>query len=130
MGYLLPSDPVIFNSYELLGAAIREAKTMFEAGYRPPLKVKGFPVAGRTGTATIMAQLVNLKEGGFISEHDMFLGKTIAEVMCGGDVDPGTLVDEAWILALERKAFMSLLTHPKTQERIMGMMNDGKPVRN
>jgi 3-hydroxyacyl-CoA dehydrogenase len=130
MGYLLPSDPVIFHSHELLGAAIREAKTMFEAGYRPPLKVKGFPVAGRTGTATIMAQLVNMKEGGFISEHDMHLGKTIAEVMCGGDVDPGTLVDEAWILALERKAFMSLLMHPKTQERIMGMMNDGKPVRN
>jgi 3-hydroxyacyl-CoA dehydrogenase len=87
-------------------------------------------VAGRTGTATIMAQLVNMKEGGFISEHDMHLGKTIAEVMCGGDVDAGSIVDEAWILALERKAFMSLLMHPKTQERIMGMMQDGKPVRN
>jgi 3-hydroxyacyl-CoA dehydrogenase len=130
MGYLLPSDPVVFNSHELLGAAIREAKTMFEEGYRPPLKLKGFPVAGRTGTATIMAQLVNMKEGGFISEHDMHLGKTIAEVMCGGDVDAGSIVDEAWILALERKAFMSLLMHPKTQERIMGMMQDGKPVRN
>jgi 3-hydroxyacyl-CoA dehydrogenase len=130
MGYLLPSDPVVFNSHELLGAAIREAKTMFEVGYRPPLKVKGFPVAGRTGTATIMAQLVNMKEGGFISEHDMHLGTTIAEVMCGGDVDAGSIVDEGWILGLERKAFMSLLMHPKTQERIMGMMNDGKPVRN
>jgi 3-hydroxyacyl-CoA dehydrogenase len=126
----LPSDPVVFNSYELLGAAMREAKTMFEEGYRPPLRLKGFPVAGRTGTATIMAQLVNMKEGGFISEHDMHLGKTIAEVMCGGDVDAGSIVDEAWILALERKAFMSLLMHPKTQERIMGMMQDGKPVRN
>jgi 3-hydroxyacyl-CoA dehydrogenase len=71
-----------------------------------------------------------MKEGGFISEHDMHLGKTIAEVMCGGDVDAGSIVDEAWILALERKAFMSLLMHPKTQERIMGMMQDGKPVRN
>jgi 3-hydroxyacyl-CoA dehydrogenase len=130
MGDLLPADTIVFNVHELLGAAIREAKTMHEAGYRPPLKVKGFPVAGRTGTATIMAQLVNMKEGGFISEHDMHLGKTIAEVMCGGDVDAGTLVDEAWILTLERKAFMSLLMHPKTQERIMGMMNDGKPVRN
>jgi 3-hydroxyacyl-CoA dehydrogenase len=77
-----------------------------------------------------MAQLDNMKEGGFISEHDMHLGKTIAEVMCGGDVDAGSIVDEAWILALERKAFMSLLMHPKTQERIMGMMQDGKPVRN
>jgi 3-hydroxyacyl-CoA dehydrogenase len=130
MGYLLPSDPVVFNSHELLGAAIREAKTILEECYRPPLKLKGFPVAGRTGTATIMAQLVNMKEGGFISEHDMHLGKTIAEVMCGGDVDAGSIVDEGWILGLERKAFMSLLMHPKTQERIMGMMQDGKPVRN
>jgi 3-hydroxyacyl-CoA dehydrogenase len=130
MGYLLPSDPIVFNVHELLRTAIREAKTLFEAGYRPPFKVKGFPVAGRTGTATITAQLVNLRDGGFISAHDFHLGKTIAEVMCGGDVEPGTLVDEAWILKLERKAFMSLLMHPKSQERIMGMMQDGKPVRN
>jgi 3-hydroxyacyl-CoA dehydrogenase len=71
-----------------------------------------------------------MMEGGYISEHDLFLGKTIAEVICGGDVEPGSLVDEAWILGLERKAFMSLLGHPKTQERIVGMMQDGKPVRN
>jgi 3-hydroxyacyl-CoA dehydrogenase len=130
MGYLLKSDPVVFNSYELLGAAIREAKTMFEAGYRPPFRIKGFPVAGRSGSATILGQLTNMREGGYISEHDLFLGKTIAEVICGGDVEPGSLVDEAWILGLERKAFMSLLGHPKTQERIVGMMQDGKPVRN
>ena len=86
--------------------------------------------AGRSGTATIMAQLVNMRDGGFISAHDFHLGTTIAEVMCGGDIEPGSLVDETWIMALERKAFMSLLTHPRTQERIMGMMQTGKPVRN
>ena len=32
-------------------------------------------------------------------------------------------------MALERKAFCSLILHPKTQERIMGMLT-GKPVRN
>jgi 3-hydroxyacyl-CoA dehydrogenase len=130
MGYLLSCDPIVFNVHELLGTAIREAKTMFEAGYRPPFKVKGFPVAGRTGVATITAQLVNLRDGGYISAHDFHIGKTIAEVMCGGDVDAGTLVDEAWMLKLERKAFIGLLMHPKSQERIMGMMQDGKPVRN
>jgi 3-hydroxyacyl-CoA dehydrogenase len=130
MGYLLPADTIVFNVHELLGAAIREAKTMFEAGYRPPLRLKSFAVAGRAGAATIMGQLANLREGGFISDHDVHLGKTIAEIMCGGDVEPGSLVDESWILALERKAFISLLMHPKTQERIMGMMTDGKPVRN
>jgi hypothetical protein len=56
--------------------------------------------------------------------------KTIAEVMCGGDVEADSMVDEHWLMTLERKAFMGLLTHPKTQERIMGMMQTGKPVRN
>ena len=102
---------------------------MFDAGYRPPLQ-KLVPVTGRYATATIMAQLVNMRDGGFISAHDFKLGKMIAEVVAGGDVDPGSLVSEQWLLDLERKAFMELLNNPKTQERIMGMMQTGKPVRN
>jgi 3-hydroxyacyl-CoA dehydrogenase len=129
MGYLLPSDTIVFNSYELLYTAIREAKAMHDAGYRAPRKAV-FKVAGRSGQATIMAQLVNMRDGGFISGHDFHLGKTIAHVMCGGDVDAGTMVNEEWIMALEREAFTGLLEHPKTQERIMGMMQTGKPVRN
>jgi 3-hydroxyacyl-CoA dehydrogenase len=130
MGYLLPGDSIVFNVHELLGAAIQVAKGMAHAGYRPPLKLKGFPVLGRTGIATICGGIVNLREGGIISEHDYHLGQTIAEILCGGDVDAGSLVDEAWILKLERKAFKRLLMHPKTQERIVGMMQNGKPVRN
>ncbi len=129
MGYLLPSDLIVFNGYELLYTAIREAKAMNDAGYRAPRKSM-FKVAGRSGQATIMAQLVNMRDGGFISGHDFHLGKTIAHVMCGGDVDAGTIVNEEWIMTLEREAFTGLLEHPKTQERIMGMMQTGKPVRN
>jgi 3-hydroxyacyl-CoA dehydrogenase len=129
MGYLLASDPIVFNVHELLYSAVREAKAMSDAGYRAPRKAV-FKVAGRSGMATIMAQLVNMRDGGFISGHDYHLGKTIAEVMCGGDVDAGSIVDEEWIMTLERKGFVSLLEHPKTQERIMGMMQNGKPVRN
>jgi 3-hydroxyacyl-CoA dehydrogenase len=130
MGYLLASDAIVFNVHELLAAALGTAKAMAQCGYRPPLKLKSFPVLGRGGSATIAGGLVNLREGGLISEHDFHLGKTIAEILCGGDVEPGSLVDEAWILALERKHFKRLLQHPKTQERIIGMMQNGKPVRN
>jgi 3-hydroxyacyl-CoA dehydrogenase len=129
MGYLLPSDPIVFNIHELLYTAVREAKAMSDGGYRAPRKAQ-FKVAGRTGSATIMASLVNMRDGGFISAHDYHLGKTIAEIMCGGDIEAGSIVDEEWIMALERKGFTSLLEHPKTQERIMGMMQTGKPVRN
>jgi len=129
MGYLIEGDRVVFNSHELLYVAAREALAMNDAGWRAPRKAL-IKVAGRPGVATIMAQLVNMRDGGFISAHDYHLGKTIAEVMCGGDVEADSMVDEHWLMTLERKAFMGLLTHPKTQERIMGMMQTGKPVRN
>ncbi|NMM37204.1 MAG: 3-hydroxyacyl-CoA dehydrogenase/enoyl-CoA hydratase family protein [Glaciimonas sp.] len=129
MGYLSADDVIVFNTYELLHVAKVEARAMFDAGYRAPLPVQ-LPVAGRYGMATIMAQLVNMRDGGFISAHDYKLGAMIAEIVSGGEVEQGSIVNEQWLLDLERKAFMELLNHPKTQERIMGMMQTGKPVRN
>jgi 3-hydroxyacyl-CoA dehydrogenase len=130
MGYLRTTDTIVFNQHELLWTAIGEAFAMHATGYRPPLKPLGFPVAGRTGVATIKAQLVNMRDGGFISQHDFFIASGIADVMCGGDVETGALADEQWLLDLERKFFMTLVNHPKSQERMMGMMSTGKPVRN
>lgn len=129
LGYVLDSDVIVPNKDELLYVAINEAKAMFNAGYRPPHR-RPFAVAGRNGLATIKGQLVNMRDGGFISAHDFHIASLIAGVVCGGDIDGGTLVTEEYLLALERKAFCSLITHPKTQERIMGMMSTGKPVRN
>ena len=45
-------------------------------------------------------------------------------------MDAGTLVTEEYLMALERKVFCSLVVHPKTQDRIMGMLATGKPLRN
>ena len=129
LGWLLGSDVIVPNKDELLYVAIREAKAMYESGYRPPHK-RQFPVAGRSGKATIMGQLVNMRDGGFISRHDFRIAALIANVVTGGDVDGGTLVTEEYLMALERKAFCELLQNPKTHERIMGMLNTGKPVRN
>ena len=130
IGYIRKTDTVVFNAYELLHVAKSEALALAEAGYRPPLKVKAFPVAGRSGAASIKGQLVNMLEGRFISQHDFTIAGLIADVMTGGDVDAGTLVDEQWILDLERKAFLSLLKNPLTQARIANMLTTGKPLRN
>ncbi|MBC7468542.1 MAG: 3-hydroxyacyl-CoA dehydrogenase/enoyl-CoA hydratase family protein [Ramlibacter sp.] len=129
LGYLLESDIVVPNKDELLFVAINEARAMATAGYRPPLR-RLFPVAGRSGKATIQGQLVNMRDGGFISRHDFHIASLIAGVVTGGDVDAGTLVSEEYLMALERKAFCSLITNPKTQERILGMLSTGKPLRN
>ena len=129
IGYLLDTDVVVPNKDELLLVAINEAKALFKSGYRAPHK-RAFAVAGRNGIATIKGSLVNMRDGGFISAHDFHIASLIAHVVCGGDVDAGTLVAEEYVMTLERQAFCALLTHPKTQERIMGMMATGKPVRN
>ncbi|MBX3658457.1 MAG: 3-hydroxyacyl-CoA dehydrogenase/enoyl-CoA hydratase family protein [Ramlibacter sp.] len=129
IGYLLDSDLIVPNKDELLFVALNEAKAMYTAGYRPPHR-RQFPVAGRNGKATIQGQLVNMRDGGFISQHDFHIASLIAGVVTGGDVDTNTMVTEEYLMTLERRAFCSLLTHPKTQERIMGMLSTGKPVRN
>jgi 3-hydroxyacyl-CoA dehydrogenase len=129
LGYLLDSDTIVAHKDELLFVALSQAKAMFAAGYRAPHR-RMFPVAGRSGAATIKGSLVNMRDGGFISAHDFHIASQIAHVVCGGDVDAGTLVNEEYLMTLERKAFGALLKSPKTQERIMGMMSTGKPVRN
>ena len=129
MGYLKEDDVIVFNPYELLHVAKVTARAMFDAGYRAPAR-RPVPVTGRYGWATIRGQLVNMRDGGFISAYDYHLGDTIAEIVTGGDIDQGSFVSEQWLLDMERKAFVALLNNPKTQERIMGMMQTGKPVRN
>jgi 3-hydroxyacyl-CoA dehydrogenase len=129
LGYLLDSDIIVPHKDEVLFTAINEAKALFAGGYRAPHK-RLFPVAGRSGKATILGSLVNMRDGGFISQHDFHIAGLIANVLTGGEVETGTLVSEDYLMTLERQAFCSLLEHPKTQERIMGMLSTGKPLRN
>ena len=130
IGYLRPADRIVMNRFELLAIAKAEARTLAEAGYRPPLRPRDIPVLGRSAVATIRAYLVNMLEGKYISAHDYLIGSKIAEVMCGGDVEAGSRVDEQWLLDLERRHFMELLATEKTQARIEHMLKTGKPLRN
>lgn len=130
LGYLRFADTIIMHRFELLYVAKAQALAIAEAGYRPPLPMREIPVAGNTGIATIQSQLVNMREGGFISEHDNLIANKVAYVMCGGDLTPGSLVDEDWLLDLERAAFMELLATEKTQARIEYTLKTGKPLRN
>ena len=129
LGYLLGDDVIVAHKDELLYVAIAQAKAMATSNWRAPLKGL-FPVAGRSAIATIKAQLVGMRDGDFISAHDFHIASLIADVVCGGEVEAGALVSEEYLMALERKHFCSLLEHPKSQERIMGLLQTGKPVRN
>ena len=130
MGYLRQSDRIVMNRFELLHAAKEEVRALNATAWRPPLHNRQIMVAGRTGIATLKAAMVNMLEGGFISEYDYQIGCRVAETICGGDVDAGSLVDEQWLLDLERKHFMELIAQEKTQQRIEHMLKNGKPLRN
>jgi len=130
LGLLRPDDKVVFNAFELLHVAKAEARALAEAGYRPPLPARSITVAGDVGIATFRMLLVNMLEGRFISEHDDQIATRIATVLCGGQVDRGSQVDEEWLLRLERKHFVELAQQEKTQARIAHMLKTGKPLRN
>jgi hypothetical protein len=70
----------------------------------PPHK-RLFPVAGPQWQGHHPGQLVNMRDGGFISQHDFHIASLIAGVVTGGDVDAGTLVSEEYLMTLERQAF-------------------------
>ncbi|NHF66956.1 3-hydroxyacyl-CoA dehydrogenase/enoyl-CoA hydratase family protein [Xanthomonas hortorum] len=130
LGLLRATDKIVFNSFEALHIAKAEARALAEGGYRAPLPARRIQVAGDVGIATFKMLLVNMLEGRFISEYDYEIATRIATVMCGGEVDRGALVDEEWLLKLERKHFVELAQQEKTQARIGHMLKTGKPLRN
>ncbi|MEO7073499.1 MAG: 3-hydroxyacyl-CoA dehydrogenase/enoyl-CoA hydratase family protein [Rhodanobacter sp.] len=130
LGLLRDSDVVVFNAWELLYVAKQVASALAQSGYRPPLPARAIPVAGDVGTATFKASLANMQAGYFVSPHDVDIATRIADTLCGGAIERGSLVDEEWLLALERKHFVELAKTEKTQARIAHMMATGKPLRN
>nr|MBN1229260.1 3-hydroxyacyl-CoA dehydrogenase/enoyl-CoA hydratase family protein [Anaerolineae bacterium] len=129
MGFLSPCDRVIINRDYLLYEAKQEALRLFESGYRAPTPEKIY-AGGRDLLAAIRTQLFMFKDGGYASEHDVFIGDKIGYILCGGDLSAPTWVDEQYILDLERKAFVDLIQHPKSIERVFHMLSTGKPLRN
>ncbi|WP_374318756.1 3-hydroxyacyl-CoA dehydrogenase/enoyl-CoA hydratase family protein [Pseudoxanthomonas kaohsiungensis] len=130
LGLLRQDDVVVFNAFELLHVAKAQARALAEAGYRPPLPARRIQAAGDVGIATFRMLLVNMLEGRFISPYDNEIATRIATVLSGGEIDRGSLVDEEWLLKLERKHFVELAQQEKTQARIGHMLKTGKPLRN
>lgn len=129
MGFLRETDTIVFNPNEIFQLAKQKARYLADCHYRPPAQEK-FVVQGREGHAFMRMQLVNLREGHFISEYDYYLADRLAHIMCGGEVDQGSLVDEAWLLRLEREVFLELVEQEQTFQRIDHMLKTGKPLRN
>jgi 3-hydroxyacyl-CoA dehydrogenase len=129
IGLLRDSDRITMNSDRLLLDARATARYLADQGYAPPPDAP-VKVIGRKGKAAAEAILHNLRVGNHISDHDLHVARRLAHVMCGGDVPEGTEVSAAYLLDLEREAFLHLLGQPKSQERMRHVLKTGKPLRN
>jgi 3-hydroxyacyl-CoA dehydrogenase len=129
-GFLRDSDAISMNGDRLIQDAKQEVLNLDAAGYVPPVPRTDILVLGESAQAAMKLALHMMNKGGFISDHDQLIGKKLAKVMCGGDMNHKAYVSEQYLLDLEREAFVSLCGERKTQERIAAMLKTGKPLRN
>jgi 3-hydroxyacyl-CoA dehydrogenase len=130
LGFLSYSDRITMNRERVLSDAKARALELAHAGYEPPLPRTNIPAPGESVLAALKLGVHLMRQGEFISDHEVKIGTKVAEVLCGGKVSPGTPVSEQYILDLEREAFKSLCGERKTQERIQYTLKTGKTLRN
>ncbi len=130
LDFLSSSDRVTMNRERALSDAKARALELVRAGYEPPVMRTNIPAPGENILAALKMGVYLMRQGEFISDHELKLGTKIAEVLCGGNVTPGTPVSEQYLLDLEREAFKSLCGERKTQERIQFTLKTGKTLRN
>ena len=130
MGFLRDSDAISMNGDRLIADAKQEVLNLDSAGYVQPVERTDILALGESAQAAMKLALHMMKRGGFISDHDELIGKKLAQVMSGGDLNHQTYVSEWYMNDLEREAFVSLCGERKTQDRIAAMLKTGKPLRN
>jgi 3-hydroxyacyl-CoA dehydrogenase len=130
LGFLSDSDRITMNRERVLSEAKARALELVRAGYEPPVPRTDIPAPGESLLAALKMGVHLMRQGDFITDYEVKLGGKIAEVLCGGNVTPGTPVSEQYILDLEREGFKSLCGERKTQERIQYTLKTGKTLRN
>ncbi len=130
LGFLSSSDRITMNRDRVLSDAKTRALELLRTGYEPPQPRIDIPAPGENILATLKLGIHLMRQGEYISDHEVKIGTKVAEVLCGGNVTPGTLLSEQYILDLERAAFKSLCGEKKTQERIQYTLKTGKTLRN
>jgi 3-hydroxyacyl-CoA dehydrogenase len=130
LGFLRESDNISMNRERVLSDAKSKALELVSKGYTPPQPRTDIPAPGENILAALKLGVHLMHQGGYITDYEKHLAQTIAKVLCGGNVVPGTILSEQNVLDLEREAFKSLCGEKKTQERIQYTLKTGKTLRN
>jgi 3-hydroxyacyl-CoA dehydrogenase len=131
LGFFDADDKIVMNREQLIGEAKHTVLQLVESGYTPP-PAGGEPIyaVGKRGIGAMYAAIHGMRTGGYLSDYDVTLAKALARTLCGGDLSAPQWVTEQYILDLEFEEAGQLALQPKTQERIMAILQTGKPLRN
>jgi 3-hydroxyacyl-CoA dehydrogenase len=130
LGYLRPTDRIVFNQDYLLGEAKRELLRLIGQGYAPPATTRGCYALGRDGLAAARVAIFQLREGGYATEYDAVIAEKLATILAGGELSTPQWVEEQYILDLEREMILALMQDERTMARGRHMLETGKPLRN
>lgn len=123
-------DEVVMNMDRRIATAKQSVIDLYNAGYTKPTQRNDIKVLGRSALGALYAGINGMWRGNYATDHDVVVAKKLAYVMCGGDLSEQQLVNEQYLLDLEREAFLSLCGERKTLERIQSVLKTGKPLRN
>ncbi len=128
LGFLRAWDQIEVSEERLLYRAKQRAVGL-SSSYRPPDPAP-MTACGEPCLARLKVTLHLMHRAGYLSDHDVLIGRKLALVLSGGDLNHATLVTEQHFLDLEREAFLSLCGEEKTQQRMEHILKTGKPLRN
>jgi len=128
MMILRKDDGITMNRDRLLADAKAKALSLAE-GYVAPEKPT-FRLAGESGRTGLTMAVADFHKKGMATDYDLVVADRLAEVLTGGEADLVDTVTEDELLDLERAAFMASVKDPRTQARVVHMLQTGKPLRN
>jgi 3-hydroxyacyl-CoA dehydrogenase len=128
IGFLAADDRIVMNRAHLVGEAKQVALELARS-YTPRRPGKVY-AAGRDAHAALLLGIEGFREAGYATDYDAHISRKLAYILTGGAISEPGWVPEQYILDLEREAFLSLVTEPKTMERITHMLQTNKPLRN
>ena len=128
LGFLHNRDQIEMSEDRLLYHAKQRAIGL-SSSYQPPAPAS-MTACGEPCLARLKVTVHLMHRAGYLSDHDVLIGRKLALVLSGGDLNHATLVTEQHFLDLEREAFLSLCGEEKTQQRMEHILKTGKPLRN
>lgn len=123
-------DHIVLNQSRRIAKAKEQVLNLYHAGYTQAQQRTDIKVLGKSALGALYAGINAMWRGGYATDHDKLVAKKLAFVMCGGDLSEASLVNEQYLLDLEREAFLSLCGEKKTLERIQSVITSGRPIRN